>query len=166
MTIRRKKVKESRSRWEWYVIAGLSILCAYQYNREVDVIIQETRKEIRNDIVNIPTMYKLDGTEKRFTLKGVTLTAYSNRVEETDSTPNITCTGRPVRDGMLAVSRDLWKKKIFPGDIVCVENMDRCFVADDTMNARFVNRMDVFMYDLKKAGNFKIQSDVEVIRVK
>lgn len=79
-------------------------------------------------------------------------TAYSSEVAQTDSTPFITATGTRTRPGVLAVSPDLLRS--FPyGTRVRLEDPSgrapwlsgRVFIVEDAMNARFTNRVDLWM---------------------
>ncbi len=80
-------------------------------------------------------------------------TAYNSLPRQTDSTPFITATGTRVRFGTVALSRDLLRQ--FPyGTRVSLEDLSgrydallggRTFVVEDTMHARMVNTVDVWM---------------------
>lgn len=79
-------------------------------------------------------------------------TAYNSEAGQTDATPFITATGTRTRPGVLAVSRDLLR--VFPyGTRVRLDDLSgnspwlsgRTFVVEDTMNARFTNRIDLWM---------------------
>lgn len=73
------------------------------------------------------------------------VTTYSNRKAETDDTPNRGACDMVVFEGSAAVSQDLFRKKFRCGDVVCVVKTRRCYVVQDTMNARFKNSLDIFM---------------------
>ena len=126
--------------------------------------------------VNIPVKYILSVDMgmivKKYT--NMNITCYTNRVEECDSTPNHTATGRIVYEGSCAISQDLFRKEIFPGDIVYVEKLKKYFMVEDTMAVQSKSGtlqntwVDIFMYrkDLKKAGDFGLQkSNVYIIRL-
>jgi len=116
--------------------------------------------------VRIETVRKFDASTG-FTIRGLKnlkITAYANRVKETDNSPNITRSGRMVYEGSAAVSQDLWNKEIFFGDILYVEKLDRYFVVEDTMNIRLTKRIDIFTYNYKMSDGLCIPSDVIVIR--
>lgn len=83
----------------------------------------------------------------------VRATAYNSLPRQTDSTPFVTATGTRVRFGTVALSRDLLRQ--FPyGTRVSLEDLSgrydallggRTFVVEDTMHARMVNTVDVWM---------------------
>lgn len=107
------------------------------------------------------------------TIKNVTVTSYTNSVEETDSTPNITATNRLVYEGSCAVSQDLFKKTIFPGDIIYVKKLNQYFIVEDTMNKRHTNAIDIFVFKHRKYDETypkklktKFKSDIIVISKK
>lgn len=104
-------------------------------------------------------------------LKDIRVTSYTNRVEETDSTPNHTASGRMVYEGSCAVSQDLFRKEIFPGDVVYVAKLKKFFIVEDTMNPRLTRTLDIFVYKSRRAnGSFPqrlkspFTSDVIVIK--
>ncbi len=74
----------------------------------------------------------------------VTVTAYSPRMRETDSTPFITATNRPVRQGIVAVSRDLFKAGWVFGRKVYLKGLG-LFTIDDLMAPEKRNHIDIFM---------------------
>lgn len=85
------------------------------------------------------------------------ITYYTNRVEETDSTPNITATGTKVREGIVGVSRDLLKQGWTHGKYIYVAN-EGIYRIEDTMNAKHKQSIDIFTFSLKHAktkGTFK-----------
>lgn len=79
-------------------------------------------------------------------LKDIRVTPYTNRECETDSTPNLGAEGKMVCEGTIAISQDLYRKKVQPGDIVYVKRLNRYFEALDTMNVRHKDSCDVFFY--------------------
>ena len=89
----------------------------------------------------------------------VTVTGYSPRVRETDSTPRITASNEHVREGGVAVSHDLkkagwWKKFIIIPCKTRKEARDgHCgrFWVNDTMNRRYKKRVDIFFKSTAKA---------------
>ena len=122
------------------------------------------------ETVAIPTFYKIPEDATLQTLRNIKITAYTNRVEETDDTPNVTATNRPVGEGTIAISQDLWGSKIKRGDIVCIHRaidpktgVGRCYHAEDVMHSRWTRRMDIFTYDKLKASTMNVNSDITVI---
>lgn len=83
----------------------------------------------------------------------LTVTAYSPAVGQTDSTPFITASNRRVRDGIIAVSRDLYSKGWEFGRHVYVKGMG-VFTIEDLMHSRKRNQVDIFMFDTHRALQF------------
>lgn len=83
----------------------------------------------------------------------VTVTAYSPRPKETDTTPYHTATNRKVRHGIVAVSRDLFDKGWVFGRKVYIESLG-VFTIDDLMARHKRNQIDIFMFDTDKALTF------------
>lgn len=119
---------------------------------------------VESDRVNIAVSYREEESTIRFKLKNITVTAYTNSTEETDSSPNITATNRAVYEGSVAVSQDLWNKRIFAGDRICIEKEGKCYIAEDCMHSRFTRKLDIFMYDKSVAKNVKYISNIVVFR--
>ena len=85
----------------------------------------------------------------------VTITAYASEVEITDDEPFITASGRRVRPGTLAVSRDLLRTYTTDapfdyGDRVRLGKYGE-FVVDDTMNPRWTRRVDIWVPTIDEA---------------
>jgi 3D (Asp-Asp-Asp) domain-containing protein len=131
--------------------------------------------------IEITTRYRLSVQMGMIVTKysDMNLTCYTNRIEETDSTPHHTASGRIVYEGSCAVSQDIYgpviskdKKKrigIWPGDLIYVVAVNKWLVVEDTMNKRHKRHIDLFMYvkDLKKAQKFGWKkSDIFVIRLR
>jgi 3D (Asp-Asp-Asp) domain-containing protein len=79
----------------------------------------------------------------------VTITAYSSEVAQTDSFPFLTATGGTVRPGIIALSRDLLASftpgaPFRYGDRVWLDGYGE-FLVDDTMNARWRSRVDIWL---------------------
>ena len=86
----------------------------------------------------------------------ITVTAYSARAMETDSTPHLTATNKPVRAGIVAVSRDLFDAGWVFGKQVYVKNHG-VFTIDDLMHSRKRNQIDIFMHSTQAAERFGVQ---------
>jgi 3D (Asp-Asp-Asp) domain-containing protein len=91
----------------------------------------------------------------------VTITAYASEVQHTDDEPFITATGRVVRPGILAVSRDLLRTytpgaPFDYGDRVRLARHGE-FVIEDTMNPRWRNRVDVWVPTVLEAREFGLR---------
>lgn len=88
----------------------------------------------------------------------VTVTAYSARSKETDKDPWFTADMSLSRVGMLAISRDLFKKYgLYYGQIVILGDYG-IFQIHDTMNKRFTNRVDILMANAEAAKRFGKQT--------
>lgn len=85
----------------------------------------------------------------------VTVTIYHPVPEQTDATPDILASGKKIKirtAGLyryIAVSRDLlsrWGGPLSYGDIVYIKNageLSGYYIVEDTMNARWTNRVDI-----------------------
>ncbi len=88
----------------------------------------------------------------------VTMTAFASEPEQTDDEPFVTASGRRVRPGTLALSRDLLRT-FTPGapfdfgDRVRLSRYGE-FIVDDTMNPRWTHRVDVWMPTSAEAQEF------------
>ena len=87
----------------------------------------------------------------------VTVTAYSPTEEECDSDPYITAYQKPVREGTIAISRDLEKEFGWRlGDKVHIAGLG-VFEVWDRMHPRWKKRVDIFFHDTDKAVSFGIK---------
>lgn len=91
----------------------------------------------------------------------VTITAYASEVQHTDDEPFITATGRTVRPGIIAVSRDLLRTftpgaPFDYGDRVRLSRLGE-FIVDDTMNSRWTKRVDIWVPTLEEARQFGLR---------
>lgn len=94
----------------------------------------------------------------------VTVTAYSPSEEECDSDPYVTAFQKPVKEGTIAISRDLenelgWRvgDRIHLGDL-------GIFEVNDRMHYRWKKRVDIFFHDQEKAVSFGIKQ-AKVLKV-
>lgn len=93
----------------------------------------------------------------------LTVTAYSPREAETDDSPFHTASNRPVRQGIVAVSRDLFDAGWVFGKKVYIKNYG-VFTIDDLMAVDKRNQMDIFMFDTRAALDFgRKQLEVHLI---
>lgn len=118
-----------------------------------------------NDIITITSTFDISQSEyiKRV-LKDITVTSYNNHENQTDNTPNITATNRPVREGMVATSRDLIKNGLIHyGDLVYIDCFEKWFIVEDTMNQRFEKRLDVFLFDKKESLKINKKCNIEIL---
>ena len=92
----------------------------------------------------------------------VTLTAYSSTEAQTDGTPRITATGAEVREGIVAVSRDLLETQLPYGTKVEVINLQTeengcggfdtgILEVQDTMSAEKTNQVDIWLPSTEQA---------------
>lgn len=91
----------------------------------------------------------------------VIATGYSSSPRETDSTPFITASNTRTREGILAMSRDLLKRytpgaPFAFGDRVHVPGLGD-FLVEDSMNARWRNRIDIWFPSRVEALRFGIR---------
>jgi len=90
----------------------------------------------------------------------VDVTMYSSESPETGT---ITASGKKVRRGIIAVSRDLehkWGLKF--GDVVELEGIGT-FEVQDRMNARWISRVDIWVPTVKEALTFGKKKAVLVV---
>ncbi|MBI2068672.1 MAG: 3D domain-containing protein [Candidatus Yanofskybacteria bacterium] len=96
----------------------------------------------------------------------VTATAYSSTRWQTDDTPCITATGYNVcnkTENIIAVSRDLVRSLGYHRQVMLPSLYgSEIFLIEDTMNARFVNRIDVHHGSTKDAKDFGLKRNVEL----
>jgi len=94
----------------------------------------------------------------------VTITAYSPRKGETDSTPFITASNKRVREGIIALSRDLEEElELKFGDQIHIEGYGY-FQFEDRMHKRKKKHVDIFMFETKRALKFGKQKGNLIIR--
>ena len=89
----------------------------------------------------------------------VVATAYTPRPEETDSTPDITASGRKIKEGMIAANFLPFGTKVKIGDDV--------YIVEDRMNSRYTNavpaHIDIAFMSLTKARKFGKQTlEIEI----
>ena len=90
----------------------------------------------------------------------VTVTTYSAKASQTDSTPRITASGfkiKPNTTRIVAVSRDLKRKYKF-GTRVRITGIGKhngVYVVRDVMNKRFTKRVDILISKKDKHTKFK-----------
>lgn len=91
----------------------------------------------------------------------VVATGYSSSVYETDATPFTTAANTTTREGILALSRDLLTRytpgaPFSFGDEVHISGLGD-FLVEDTMNARWTNRVDVWFPTRTEAIRFGVR---------
>ncbi|MEX2090943.1 MAG: hypothetical protein WD989_02340 [Candidatus Paceibacterota bacterium] len=97
----------------------------------------------------------------------VTATAYSSSVDQTDDTPCITSTGYNVCNktkNIIAVSRDLVRSLGYGTQVMFPDLFgDEVFHIEDTMNARFISRIDFHLDSREKAKNFGVKRQLTMV---
>ncbi len=125
-----------------------------RYERDLETVRGELLK--KKDFGDL--FYKLIVDNRRSILdlkrtRKLTVTAYSPRVGETDDSPFHTASNKRVRQGIVAVSRDLFDAGWVFGKKVYIKNHG-LFTIDDLMAARKRNQIDIFMFDTGAATAF------------
>lgn len=110
-----------------------------------DVIVQNT--ELKEQITELKTQLN----EVR--VRELTVTSYSPRKKETDNDPFITASMQRVREGTVAVSRDLFYDGWVFGRRVYIEG-EGVFTIADLMHARKTKQVDIFRFNTKAASKF------------
>ena len=96
--------------------------------------------------------YEIVDSGEIFKNVNVDVTAYSPTVGQTDSTPFTTASNKRVKEGYIAISRDLEDYLTF-GDKVFIEDLG-IFEVQDRMNRRWQARVDIFFNETKDAIEF------------
>lgn len=157
---------------KWAGLIGL-VLISFSIGATLAFSIADKRpKEIIVEIpeslvVTVPQKYNLTNTEyvKRV-LNNIQITSYNNHANQTDDTPNITATNRPVRENMVAASFDLLNKGLVHyGDLVYIDCMKQWYVVEDTMNRRFERRLDIFLFDKNESLKINKKCNIEVLHI-
>jgi 3D (Asp-Asp-Asp) domain-containing protein len=127
--------------------------------------VKDLEQRLKPIELTIPIRYKIDITDVTITKENVLVTCYSNRPQETDRTPNITATGRLVYDGSCAVSQDMFRKTVHPGDLIYIVKLNKWFIVEDTTHARHQKLVDVFYFkDEPKPFDGAIRSDIYIVK--
>ena len=137
----------------------LIVLSILVFNTYVWTVIFDNYKEFHKDSVRTMESEneRLSALVKEFKLEGmeVTVTMYHPVRSQTDSTPNILADGTRIRVHkaseyrFIAVSRNLLKRHggfLDYGDFIVLKGTgqkDGVYQVKDTMNKRFVNRIDI-----------------------
>jgi len=87
----------------------------------------------------------------------VTVTAYSPTEEECDEDPYVTAYQRPVKEGTIAISRDMEEEFGWHlGDRVHLKDLG-VFEVWDRMHPRWKKKVDIFFHDTEKAVSFGVK---------
>jgi len=130
-----------------------------------DNTVKDLEQRLKPTELTIPVRYKINITDVIIMKENVLVTCYSNRSQETDNTPNITATGRLVYSGSCAVSQDLFRKTIHPGDLIYIVKLNKWFIVEDTTHVRHQKLVDVFYFkDEPKPFDGAIRSDIYIVK--
>ncbi len=126
-------------------------------NRQIDTLHHELAlakhtAEARKMMVEEARVLQKAVNDYNHALK-VTVTAYNPEAGQTDSDPLIAASMRKVREGTVAVSRDLFDQGWVFGKKIRIEGLG-IFEINDLMNKRYKKRVDVFMWDKGQAKAF------------
>jgi 3D (Asp-Asp-Asp) domain-containing protein len=137
----------------------------YDQNCVVDRL-EGTITELRADVnylVGEVRKHRQESLQTSLQLVPVVATAYNPVPSQTSETPTITASNKKVREGMIALSRDLEEKYNFVfGDEVYLLGLGK-FVFEDRMNKRWKNRVDILMFSEKRAREFGVQSSFMLV---
>jgi len=138
----------------WHVLSftlGMLVFLLIAWSRPPEVRVFEVARPVPVPVVTPAPL------PERARIARVTLTAYSSTPDQTDDTPFTTAAGTRVRDGILAVSRDLeragWRfgtpvvilEVSGPGCGAAAEALvGRVLVVEDRMHRRKRNQIDVW----------------------
>lgn len=140
----------------------------YVWSHFLDTTPKEVMVEVPQSLViEIPQKYNLTGTEyTKRVLNDITITSYNNHANQTDDSPNITATSRPVRENMVAASPDLLTKGLVHyGDLVYIDCMKQWYVVEDTMNKRFERRLDIFLFNKDESLKINKRCNIEAVHI-
>ena len=137
----------------------ITLILLFVFNGYVYVNIFESQKENHNQNLKLykDRLTELESVIDEFKLEGldVTVTMYHPTRGQTDSTPNILADGTKIKIHQaseykfVAVSRNLlkrWGGWLDYGDFIVLtgtDGKDGVYQVKDTMNRRFVNRIDI-----------------------
>ena len=134
------------------IVIGFSLLLISSNN-----LIVRQKEEIQTLNKTNTTLEKhveyLENALKESRIIDATVTAYSPREDETDTDPLITASMQPVREGTVAVSRDLFYAGWVFGRRVYIEGHG-IFIITDLMHERKKQQIDIFRFSTKKAMKF------------
>ncbi len=116
------------------------------------IVFKETKREAESSLASQAFTELL-----RDPAISVTVSAYSPTEEECDSDPFITAFQKPVREGTIAISRDLEKELGWrEGDRIHIHGLG-VFEVNDRMAFKWKKRVDIFFHDTEKALSFGIK---------
>lgn len=152
----------------YLLIILIIIFGIYHLRSRYKIEYREVKVEVKpTPIIKIENTFNLTGVEyiKRV-FNNILITSYNNHTNQTDDTPNITSTSRPVREGMVAVSRDFlnngWVKY---GDLVYIDCFDKWYIIEDTMHERHTKHIDIFLFDKNESIKINKKCNIEIIHI-
>ena len=92
------------------------------------------------------------------------VTAYSSEVDQCDSDPFIGAWNNKVRDGMVAVSRDLEKYGLTNGTPIIIDGKE--YIILDRMHKRKKKQLDIWMPSIESAKNWGVKECIVKIPIK
>lgn len=140
--------------WIQYDALGRMRLQLEDQQNRLDRMEVELRS--KRDVSDLLTRFVTMNRKRILTLqrtRSLTVTAYSPRRRETDSTPFTTASNKRVRQGIVAVSRDLFDSGWVFGKKVYIKQYG-LFTIDDLMAEGKRNHIDIFMDDTNAALAF------------
>ena len=148
------------------IVVAFSSWYAYRHPAQPKEVIVEV-PVIKSNTIEIHQKYVLQGAEyTKQVINDVHVTSYNNHTNQTDDTPNVTATSRPVREGMVAVSRDFLTKGIVKyGDLVYIDCFDKWYTIEDTMHERHTKHIDVFLFDKNESIKINKKCGIEIIHI-
>ncbi len=150
VNIRRNKKRQERPVHRGFILAIVAVFAlvyiVFLGHRAEPAPIPATPPEV--SVIHIPAGVLVE------------VTAYSNTPDQCDSTPNITASNIRVRDGIVALSRDIEQAMGLKfGDLVLLEPYG-VFEFQDRMNKRIKCTVDIFMPERAQALSFGRQTGV------
>ena len=140
------------------IVVGLVVsnLGAMRGAADYHYVVEEESINIANSSIRVE-----NSLAKKANIKpNVYITAYSSRVQETDSTPFTTASGTRVRDGVVAAN---W---LPIGAKVKIPTLfgDKIFVVEDRMAPKNAHKLDIWFSTTKAAMRFGIKrARVEIL---
>jgi len=140
-------------------LLGLTFMDWVFYKKYIDVKEIELQLYTKTVILDKKIFFlsrEVEDLKRKLNLdvKLCTVTAYSASRRECDDTPDITASGEKVKEGFIAVSRDLFSKGWTFNKRVYIPSLKKIFIIKDLMNKRWRRRLDIFMPSRKAAKKF------------
>lgn len=167
-----KKENRCYSISPWYYLSLLLVIASLViwHAKHPKIEVREVQVEVpvsKTTDIEVHQKFVLTGAEyTKKVMNDIHVTSYNNHTNQTDSTPNITSTSRPVREGIIAVSRDFlsqgWVKY---GDLVYIDCFDKWYTVEDTMHERHTKHIDVFLFDKNESLKVNKKCGIEIIHI-